>query len=151
MGIGLSAFDAGEMGGKDPNWCDPYPNYIVTQGLHAQVYGQMAVDLTAGKGAHIRAPVSGVVTGLFSDQYNNTTLVIQGDRYIVTMLHGNYWVSVGQHVEMCGVVGEEWNNGYTLDANGNLCAGRDCGYHTHLNIFDMTTMTNIDPFTLLSH
>jgi murein DD-endopeptidase MepM/ murein hydrolase activator NlpD len=136
----------------DPNaWADPYPEYIVTQGPHGQSYGHYAVDITAGKGATIYSPINGVVTALFVDQYNNTNLIIENSRYQVLFLHGNYTVQVGQELKIGDPIGTEWNNGYTLDGNGNLCAGRDCGYHTHLNIFDKSINSNIDPFTLLSH
>ncbi len=148
---GVSAADLNSLPG-DPNaWADPYPEYIVTQGPHGQSYGHYAVDITAGKGLDIHSPINGLVTALFVDQYNNTNLIIENSRYQVLMLHGNYSVQVGQALVIGDVVGVEWNNGYTLDANGNLCAGRDCGYHTHLNVFDKSLNSNINPFDLLSH
>lgn len=135
----------------DPNaWADPYDTYIVTQGPHDQAYGQLAVDITGGKGATIKSPINGIVTGVFVDQYNNTNLIIENSRYKVLMLHGNYTVHVGQVVAIGDPVGTESNHGYTLDGQGRLCAGRDCGYHTHLNVFDKSINSNIDPFTLLS-
>ena len=32
---------------------------------------------------------------------------------------------------------------------GNLCAGRNCGYHTHLNVYDKRQAANINPLTLI--
>lgn len=137
------------MGLGDPNaWADPYDAYIVTQGPHGTSYGQYAVDITAGKGAAIKSPINGVVQDVSIDPYNNTVLVIENERYRVLMLHGNYSVLVGDVVSIGDLVGSEWNNGYTYDSTG-LCAGRDCGYHMHLNIFDKSIGQNIDPFMLL--
>lgn len=141
----------GIPGPGDNEWRDPYPNYIVTQGPHGLAYGHYAVDLTAGKGAEILSPIHGTVTAVYVDQYNNSVVVIENSRYQVLMMHGNYTVTVGQVLRIGDKVGTEWNNGYTIDGNGNLCAGRDCGYHTHLNIFDRSLNSNIDPFTLLAH
>jgi hypothetical protein len=47
-------------------------------------------------------------------------------------------------------VGTESNHGYTLDIYGNLCAGRDCGYHTHLNVYDRRVGYNVNPMDLLN-
>ncbi len=136
----------------DPNlFADPYDQYIVTQGPHGMSYGHYAVDITAGNGAPIKSPINGVVSSVFIDQYGNTNLVIENDRYQVLMLHGLYSVHAGEVVTIGQMVGTESNQGYTLDAYGQICTGRDCGYHTHLNIFDKSLGTNIDPFTLLSH
>lgn len=134
----------------DPNaWSDPYTSYIVTQGPHGQNYGDYAIDLTGGKGVEIYSPINGVVSALFIDQFNNTTILLENERYRVKLLHGNYTVAVGQVVKIGELIGTEWNNGYTLDGYGQLCAGRDCGYHTHLNVYDKSIQQNIDPSTLL--
>ncbi len=127
----------------------PYERAVLTQGPHGMSYGHYAIDISGGKGAALHAPISGEVSALFVDQYNNTTLIIENEVYQVLMLHGNYTVSEGQRVEIGEVVGKEWNNGYTLDWNGNLCAGRDCGYHTHLNVYDKRLGQNVDPRDLI--
>lgn len=146
------ASQGGPQYSGDPNlFIDPYDQYIVTQGAHGMSYGHYAVDITAGNGAPIKSPINGIVSSVFIDQYGNTTLVIENDRYQVLMLHGLYSVHSGEVVAIGQVVGTESNQGYTLDAYGQICTGRDCGYHTHLNIFDKSLGTNIDPFTLLSH
>ncbi len=46
-------------------------------------------------------------------------------------------------------VGVESNKGYTTDMQGRLCTGRDCGYHTHLNIFDKRLGQNVNPLKLI--
>lgn len=127
----------------------PYPSYTLTQGPHGFSYGQMAIDLTAGKGATIHSPISGVVFQLFTDYLGNPTLIIDNDIYQVTLMHGNYTVETGQHLKIGDPVGTESNNGNTVDWNGISCRGRDCGYHTHLNIFDKRIGQNINPLDVI--
>jgi murein DD-endopeptidase MepM/ murein hydrolase activator NlpD len=128
----------------------PYKKFFLTQGLHGYSYGHQAIDVSAGKGAEILSPISGMVSDYYVDQYGNTTLILDNDVYQVTLMHGNYTVSKGDTVHLGQPIGVEWNNGYTLDFNGNLCAGRDCGYHTHLNIYDKRLGANANPLTLLN-
>jgi murein DD-endopeptidase MepM/ murein hydrolase activator NlpD len=127
----------------------PYTTYVVTQGPHGMSYGHMAIDLSAGKGATILSPINGEVTQLFVDQYGNPTLILENARYKILMLHGDYTVQVGQRLVIGQPVGTESNHGYTLDANGRLCDGRDCGYHTHLNIYDKQLGSNVNPLEVL--
>ncbi len=126
-----------------------YDNYVVTQGPHDQWMGQLAIDLAAGNGAVIHSPINGTVTQMFTDQWGNPNLILENSVYQVIMMHGNYTVSVGDPVTTGQQVGTESNHGYTLDWNGNLCAGRDCGYHTHLNVFDKRINDNVDARNLL--
>jgi murein DD-endopeptidase MepM/ murein hydrolase activator NlpD len=65
------------------------------------------------------------------------------------MLHGVYRVQIGQSVNAGQVVGTESNLGNTMDMQGRSCRNRDCGYHTHLNVFDKRIGTNINPLELL--
>ena len=62
-----------------------------------------------------------------------------------------YGLAVGDVVAAGQVIGTESNVGYTLDSYGNVCgySRRDCGYHTHLNVFDKRVGANIDPLTLI--
>jgi murein DD-endopeptidase MepM/ murein hydrolase activator NlpD len=126
----------------------PYENYVVTQGPHGFSYGHMAVDISGGKDATILSPIAGEVTAFYVDQIGNTTLVIENQVYTVTLLHGLYHVDLGENLQQGQPIGSESNQGYTLDFQGNPCWGRDCGYHTHLNVFDKRTGQNIDPLTL---
>lgn len=128
----------------------PYAEYILTQGPHGQSYGQLAIDLTAGKGALILAPISGTVSALYVDEYNNTTLILDNDYWQVLLLHGDYSVQPGESVAIGQVIGNESNHGYTVDWQGNLCAGRDCGYHTHLNVFSKLQGQNVNPLDVLT-
>jgi len=134
---------------KGPAIISPYEDYVLTQGPHGYSYGHMAIDIAAGKGATIHSPITGKVTALYVDQYGNPTLVIENNHYQITMLHGIYNVSIGQQLMQGDPVGKESNQGYTLDANGNLCAGRNCGYHTHLNIFDKKLGENVNPLDFI--
>jgi len=126
----------------------PYLSYILTQGPHGQSYGQLAIDLTAGKGAAVLSPINGVVTALYVDGLGNTTLIIENDHFQVTLLHGQYSVQVGDRLSAGQPVGVESNQGNTVDARGISCRGRDCGYHTHLNIFDKSLSANVNPLDL---
>lgn len=134
----------------DPNAIAyPYETFTLTQGPHGKDYGHLAIDLTAGKGATIRSPISGVVTAHYIDEYGNTVLVIENERYRVTLMHGLYSVEVGQFVELGQPIGKESNQGYTIGTDGRVCYGRDCGYHTHLNIYDKRRRKNVNPLTVL--
>lgn len=135
---------------EEKDFISPYDEYWITQGIHGQSYNHQAVDIAAGKNATIKTPVSGIVITNTVDQVGNTILVIDGDKYQITMLHGSYIVKVGDRVIIGDKIGEESNHGYTTDMQGNLCNGRDCGYHTHLNVFDKTVGRNVNPLELLS-
>jgi murein DD-endopeptidase MepM/ murein hydrolase activator NlpD len=128
----------------------PYANYTLTQGLHGQSYGHLAIDLAAGRGTPVLSPINGVVTANSTDQYGNTTLVIENDLYRVLILHGDYTAQVGAEVRIGDQVGTESNHGYTTDMAGNRCYGREwCGNHTHLNIFDKKAGANVNPLDLI--
>ena len=126
----------------------PYDHYAITQGPHSFDFGQIAIDISAGKGAIIKSPINGIVTGLYIDEWGNTTLLIENDLYVVTLLHGLYTVKVGDKVIIGQPVGQESNQGNTIDAQDRSCRGRDCGYHTHLNIFDKLLGVNLDPLRI---
>jgi murein DD-endopeptidase MepM/ murein hydrolase activator NlpD len=128
----------------------PYLSYVITQGPHGASYGHLAIDLAAGEDAAILSPITGVITGHYTDVYGNPTLVIENDIYQVTLLHGKYYVMVGQSVALGESIGSESNQGYTTDMAGNPCWGRSaCGFHTHLNVFDKRLGMNVNPLDLL--
>jgi len=129
----------------------PYKQYTLTQGPHGFSYGHMAIDIAAGKGAKILSPINGEVTELYTDQYGNPTLVIENKIYRVTLMHGDYTVQVGDKVKLGERVGSESNHGYTTDMFGQSCAGRNCGYHTHLNVFDKRVGANVNPLNLIDN
>ncbi len=137
------------MGGNPAIFVQPYDDYTLTQGPHGYSYGHMAIDIAAGKGATIYSPINGDVTGLFLDGVGNPTLVIENNVYRVTMLHGVYTVKVGQSVKAGQTVGEESNLGNTTDMQGRSCRNRDCGYHTHLNVYDKRIGANINPLNIM--
>lgn len=127
----------------------PYDSYSITQGLHGMSYGHAAIDIAAGKGAPVKSPIAGSVTELFVDGIGNPVLVIENERYQVTMLHGDYTVGVGDVLQPGDFVGTEGNNGNTYDMQGRSCRNRDCGYHTHLNVFDKQLGRNVNPLDLI--
>jgi len=137
------------IGGSPTDFVSPYDDYTLTQGPHGYSYGHMAIDIAAGKGASIYAPIHGEVTELFVDGIGNPTLIIENEVYRVTMLHGVYSVQIGESVKTGQIVGTESNLGNTTDMQGNSCRNRNCGYHTHLNVFDKRTGANINPLDLL--
>lgn len=136
----------------DPNVVvAPYAEYWVTQGVHGSSYGHMAIDLAAGKGSAILSPIHGEVTAVYTDPYGNPTLIIENSRYTVTLLHGLYDVAVGQQLHAGDPIGSEGNLGYTTDMAGNRCQNSECGYHTHLNIYDKQLGSNVNPLNLLEN
>ncbi|MFN2235259.1 MAG: M23 family metallopeptidase [Anaerolineales bacterium] len=143
-----SSLDTG-IGGSPTDFVSPYNDYTLTQGVHGMSYGHMAIDIAAGKGATIYSPIYGEVTELFIDGIGNPTLVIENEVYRVTMLHGEYSVQIGENINAGEPVGIESNLGNTTDMQGNSCRNRDCGYHTHLNVFDKRIGANINPLNLL--
>ena len=128
----------------------PYTDYWLTQGPHGESYGHLAIDLAAGEGTTILSPINGAVVANTIDQYGNTTLVLENLAYVVTLLHGLYTVREGEKVRAGQPVGTESNIGYTMDMQGNLCWNRDCGYHTHLNIYDKNLARNVNPLDLIN-
>ena len=147
--LAIAPQEAGLQGLDIDALAPPYEGYYaVTQGPHGFSYGHAAIDLSAGKGAILLSPVNGIVTQLYTDDLGNTTLVIENDHYQATMLHGIYTVTVGDIVKLGQPVGQESNQGNTVDALGNSCRGRDCGYHVHLNVYDKILGANINPLQL---
>lgn len=132
----------------EPDFIMPYDDYVVTQGLHGYSYGHMAIDLSAGEGEEIRSPIRGVVASYYVDGLGNPTLEIENDIYKITFLHGNYSVGVGESLTQGQKIGTESNLGNTTDMQGRSCAGRDCGYHTHLNVYSKVLGKNINPLDL---
>lgn len=130
-------------------FASPYKDYTLTQGPHGFSYGHMAIDIAAGKDAKIKSPINGEVTALYVDEYGNPTLVIENEFYQVTLLHGKYKVAAGDQLEAGQMVGRESNLGYTTDINGRSCKNRECGYHTHLNVFDKRLGENVNPLVLM--
>ena len=75
--------------------------------------------------------------------------MVENEVYQVMFLHGLYTVSLGDMVQIGDLLGTESNQGNTFDAYGQSCRGRDCGYHTHLNVFDKTLGENVNPLNLI--
>lgn len=127
----------------------PYDDYTLTQGVHGANYGDAAIDLTAGKGMAVLSPIYGIVTKNGRDEWGNTALILENDNWQVKLLHGDYFVDEGDWVQIGQVVGRENNNGYTVDLFGRSCKKRNCGFHTHLNVFDKRKGENANLIELL--
>ena len=129
----------------------PYESFIVTQGPHGFDYGHMAVDISAGKGVTIRSSINGTVTNLYIDDWGNPSLVLENEHYIVELLHGKFTVQIGDRVELGQSIGRESNLGNIADVNGRPCQQFDCGYHTHINVYDKQLGTNVNPLDLFGN
>lgn len=150
FGGGSDQVSQGEDGPDPAAIHYPYDDFWISQGPHGAAYGHMAVDLVAGKGSPIKSPLSGVVVDTYLDQYGNTTMILENARYRVTLMHGDYSVAIGQEINLGQVIGRESNKGYTTDIYGNPCWEGDCGFHTHLNVFDKTIGQNVNPLDVLA-
>ena len=53
--------------------------------------------------------------------------------------------ALGDLLQAGQTVGTESNKGNTIDWWGRSCQGRDCGYHTHFNLFDKLAGANVNP------
>ncbi len=115
-----------------------------------------AIDLGVGKNTPLYSPISGIVT--FSgidriDTWNNTILTIENSYYTVLMLHGNYAARAGTVVKKGDFIGTEGNNGYVL-SGGVVCSTApylsDCGYHTHINVWDKRLGFSVNILNLVS-
>lgn len=115
----------------------PYKRARMSQGLHGCLYGHAAIDLVAKGDAALHAPVSGRVSARYIDEVNNTVLVIDGHDYIVTFLHGVYYVGIGDEIRRGEVIGRQ------------ASIGRSTGPHTHVTIYDKRAGGNVDPRALL--
>lgn len=137
------------IGGNPMTFLSPYESYTLTQGPHGYSYGHMAIDIAAGKGATIFSPINGEVTEMFVDGIGNPTIIIENEIYRVILMHGVYTSNKGDKIKAGQAIGEESNLGNTTDMQGRSCRNRDCGYHTHLNVYDKRVGTNINPLELL--
>jgi len=126
----------------------PYERFAVTQGIHGAEYDHMAIDISAGKGAVIHSPINGEVTALFIDEWGNPSLILENARYKIEMLHGLFTVQIGERVALGQPIGTESNQGNVADPWGFSCSERDCGYHTHINVFDKNLGRNVNPLEL---
>ncbi len=128
----------------------PYDDYVLTQRTHGASYGDAAIDLAGGRGADILSPINGQVTQNGYDIWGNTILVIENEVWQVKLLHGDFYPQEGQWVGIGKLVGAESNHGYTVDIYGRSCRGRNCGFHTHMNVVDRRTGSNVNLMKLLS-
>ena len=135
----------------------PDDNFIISQEVHGESYGHLAVDLSAGRGYPILAVSDGYITGggidtngvALLDQWGNTYAELSAGNIYFQFLHGDFIVRVGQTVRQGEIIGYESNRGITYDENHKECQGStDCGSHTHWAAFDAVTGAPIYPGNL---
>ena len=116
---GLTTPVPGPVATPDVSWslitAPPYDEYFLTQGLHGESYGHLAIDIAAGNGSVIKSIINGTVTATGYDQWGNTFIQIDNDVYTVLYLHGAYSLVAGDAVTAGQPIGTESNIGYTLD------------------------------------
>jgi len=94
-----------------------YPEYtVINSALHG-ANGWRGVDIAAGCGMPVYAPFSGIVEANNIDHQGNPTLTIRGNgNYLITLLHGDYVVEVGDRVKTGQIIGTENLTGYFVGA-----------------------------------
>jgi hypothetical protein len=107
---------------------------VLTQDLHGCNYELPGLDIssTSDRASPLQAPMPGEVR-TYTDRWQNTTIQIENDEWIVTMLHPrSYVVRRGQVLEgrLVGVMGAQ---------------GRATGPHVHFAIYDKISKGYVDP------
>ncbi len=107
---------------------------VLTQDLHGCSYQLPGIDISSDTNlaSALQAPMPGQVT-TYTDQWQNTTIRIENDEWIVTMLHPrSYLVREGIIIrgQLVGVMGAQ---------------GRASGPHVHFSIYDKINQGYVDP------
>lgn len=127
--------------------------YTVTSDCnHGGAYiSNCPIDLAAGNGTPLYSPITGKITSFTpADQYGNPVWIVENSRYKVLLLHADFTATIG-NVSIGQQIGTESNKGYTLcSIDGKPPNGRNCGYHTHIEIVDKITGQSINPLQLRS-
>jgi hypothetical protein len=115
-------------------------DYVLTADCHPDRgwISSCPIDLAGGKGTPLFSPISGNVSFTPNDGFGNPMWVIQNSQWKVLFLHGNFDVREG-YVMRGQKIGTEGNNGYVLCWDNKPPNGRDCGYHTHIEIISLAT------------
>jgi hypothetical protein len=111
---------------------------VLTQDLHGCEYGLPGLDISSKTqlDAALQSPIPGEVT-TYTDRWQNTTIRIENDEWIVTLLHPRSFlvrqgrVFRGQRV---GVMGMQ---------------GQATGPHVHVSIYDKMNRGYIDPGAMI--
>lgn len=111
---------------------------VLTQDIHGCSYGLPGIDISSKTdlASSLQAPMPGKVT-TYTDQWQNTTIRIENDEWIVTMLHPrSYLVRQGDVIrgQLVGVMGAQ---------------GRASGPHVHFTIYDKISLGYVDPGTFI--
>lgn len=131
----------------NPKWLPRSPYRVPAvhtrtgHGLHGCFVGLngshwVGVDITAGLGTTIYAPINGLVTNIYTDGVSNTIIVFDNPEFMAVLLHGNYdGAKQGQPVTRgSSVVGVEASK------------GNSTGPHSHYQLYDKLAGGWVDPF-----
>lgn len=132
----------------------PYEKYTVSQEEHGGSYGHAAIDITAGAGATVLAPICGEVK-IYIDGVGNTAIDINNRNYRATLLHDDFFQALdGQWVEVGTPIGTEGNNGNVRCGDGlhpsSSRFGPNCGHHSHWNMFVKPLGMSVYPTNLVN-
>ncbi len=107
---------------------------VLTQDLHGCSYLLPGIDISSSQdlASPLQSPMPGQVT-TYTDQWQNTTIRVENDEWVVTMLHPrSYLVQQGKVIrgQLLGVMGAQ---------------GRATGPHVHFSIYDKINKGYVDP------
>lgn len=123
------------LNGHKPGNLQPiYSHYRFSKEL---AHGRAGYDLMGGgKDSPIFAPITGEVIYQYYQHNGNPLLIIENDSYRVKLLHGYWNTAEGDRVNQGEIIGYEGNMGLTF-RDGQFCGtGSNCGYHTHIEVWD---------------
>jgi hypothetical protein len=106
---------------------------LLTQDIHGCSYSLPGMDITSENStAVLQTPMPGTVT-TFTDQWQNSTIRIENDEWIVWLLHPRSYLVKEGDVERGQAVGVMGSVGFST------------GPHVHYTIYDKVNETFVDP------
>ena len=106
---------------------------ILTQDVHGCSYSLPGLDITSdNQTAVLQAPMPGTVT-TFTDQWQNSTIRIENDEWIIWLLHPRSYLVKEGNVERGQAVGIMGSVGFST------------GPHVHYTVYDKISETFVDP------
>jgi hypothetical protein len=106
---------------------------LLTQDVHGCSYSLPGLDITSeNHTAVLQAPMPGVVT-TFTDQWQNSTIRIENNEWIIWLLHPRSYLIEQGEVERGQAVGIMGSVGFST------------GPHVHYTIYDKVNETFVDP------
>ena len=110
---------------------------VLTQDVHGCSYSLPGLDITSeNQTAVLQAPMPGVVT-TFTDQWQNSTIRIENEEWIIWLLHPRSYLVKEGEVERGQAVGIMGSVGFST------------GPHVHYTVYDKINEVFVDPGLLL--